>query len=245
MVIAGTISCTTSPEIYNQQGNQHLLQGEIEPAIAAFQSAQVLDPDNSIYYFNAASAYQLAGNTLASQQALIETIERGDDLIIAAAWYNLGNLYFQQELYAEAIDAYQQSLRADSSNADARYNLELALAQLLAPTPTAIEMQTNPENDAADPTQPPTPNPDGQTIPTPTPPPDAAPPGPSPMFQGEDENGEEDENSISTPMPRSEGELDVETAAEILDPIEANQEKLSTFRENYDLQATPSTERDW
>lgn len=244
LVIACTSCAPTAPE-YNLSGDNHLRQGRMDDAIIAFQSAQVLEPDNAVYYFNLASAHAFSGNSDAALQALQQAVQRGDQTVVAAAWYNIGNIHYELEDYNAAIQAYQETLRINPENVDARFNLQLALSRLEAPTPTAIEMQTDPQNDAANQTATPTPNPGGQTMPTPTPPPNAAPPGPSPVSPGEDDEGTEDENSLSSPVPRPEGEMDVETAEEILDPIEANQEKLSTFREQYESQPTPVSERDW
>ena len=44
-------------------------------------------------------------------------------------FYNLGNNFFQQELMPEAVEAYKESLRIDSHDLDAKYNLELAMVQ--------------------------------------------------------------------------------------------------------------------
>jgi tetratricopeptide (TPR) repeat protein len=245
LVIILCASCSPTAPEYNQYGDSQLQQGRMEEAIIAFESAQVLEPDNAVYYFNLASAHAQTGDTHAALEALQQSIQRGDQTVAAAAWYNIGNIHYEMNNFTEAILAYQQALRINPQNTDARYNLELALSGLQSPTPTAIEMQTDPQNDAANLTATPTPNPGGQTMPTPTPPPNAAPPGPSPVSPGEDDEGTEDENSMSSPVPRPDGEMDVETAAQILDPIEANQEKLSTFREQVETQATPVSERDW
>lgn len=48
-------------------------------------------------------------------------------------YYNLGNFYFAAGLYPEAARAYQQALLIDPNDADARYNLELALKKFVRP----------------------------------------------------------------------------------------------------------------
>jgi len=46
------------------------------------------------------------------------------------AFYNLGNTYFKLEDYPNAISAYEQALKIDSNDEDARHNLELARRML-------------------------------------------------------------------------------------------------------------------
>jgi tetratricopeptide (TPR) repeat protein len=230
------ISCSPSAAERNNTGNALTDQGSYDGAIRAYQSAQVIEPDNGLLYFNAAQAYSGAERIDEAEAALQQAIQRGDEQLASTAHYNLGNLYFQTGDYETAIEAYRESLRLNPSNEDARYNLEFALSSRILPTPTDIEMQTNPEQQQANPTATPTPNPSGQELPTatptPTPPDFLPPPGPTPIHQGEDEEGDEDDEDNSTPIPRI-GDLSVEEAEELLEPIDANQELLSTLRDNY------------
>lgn len=50
-----------------------------------------------------------------------------------AAYYNLGNSFFKQEDYKSAIGAYEEALKIDPKDKDARYNLELAKKMLTMP----------------------------------------------------------------------------------------------------------------
>ena len=47
----------------------------------------------------------------------------------AVLHFNLGNTFYQQENWAEAIEAYQQALRLNPDDIDAKNNLEMALKQ--------------------------------------------------------------------------------------------------------------------
>jgi len=239
--------CGTSAAERNNAGNRLSRQGNFGSALRAYQAAQVIEPDNALVYFNAANALADSNELEQAIAALQQAIARGDAPLIAAAYYNLGNIHFETGDYEAAIEAYRESLRNNPNNDDARYNLELANANRLQATPTAIEMQTNPEQQQANPTVPPTPNPGGQELPTPTPtPPESLPdPGPSPMFVGDDESGEASDENRPTPVPRSEGEMSVEEAERLLEPVEADQERSSTFRDNYNLQGTLETDKDW
>jgi hypothetical protein len=147
--------------------------------------------------------------------------------------------------------AYREALRLNPNHTDARYNLEIANAQQIAPTPTWIEMQQELNNQQVNPSATPSPNPSGQEFPSPTPTPtpspfDVVPPvGPSPENYGDDDEGDANDEPQATTVPRPEGEMDVETALDMLEPIEASQERISTFRDNYNETGEQDTERDW
>lgn len=239
-------SCTVNPAERNNAGNQLLADGNYEGAIAAYQSAQIIDPDNAVYNFNSSQALTGMNRLLEAQSALQQVIDGGNSELIADAWYNLGNLYFETGDFDSAVLAYREALLIDPGHDDARYNLELANAFEITPTPTAIEMQSEIEEQDVNEEATPTPNPAGEINPTPTPTPrDVIPPtGETPENIGDDETGEKSENP-STPDPIPDGEMDVEDAEDMLEPIEASQERISTFRDNYNETGEQSAERDW
>lgn len=57
------------------------------------------------------------------------TITR-DPAYAASIYYNLGNCYYRTKDYAQAVCAYQQSLRLQPSDKDAAFNLQLAQSKL-------------------------------------------------------------------------------------------------------------------
>lgn len=241
------VSCTASPARQNNLANQLVQRGDYVQALDAYQAAQVAEPDNAVLYFNAAVAYTNADELDPALAALDQAIERGDETLQAAAYYNLGNIYLRGREYEAAVAAYKESLRRVPDNPDARFNLELASAGIEQPTPTAVEMQTNLDTDQVNPQDEPTPNPGGQELPTPTPtPPEALPdPGPSPEFEGDDDEGDESSETEATPIPRPDGEMTREEADLLLDELESESDQVTTFRDDYNVQGTPQTERDW
>ncbi|MCS6835077.1 MAG: tetratricopeptide repeat protein [Anaerolineae bacterium] len=163
-------ACSPSPQASNNAANELLRQGRAQEALRAYQAAQVVQPDQPVYYFNAAAALAELGQSETAALALRQAIQRGDEALQANAHYNLGNLYLAQADYPSAIQAYQQAILLRPDFEDARFNLELALSYLDRPTPTPMEMNTRPDEQQADTSATPTPNPSGMNAPSPTPP---------------------------------------------------------------------------
>jgi tetratricopeptide (TPR) repeat protein len=238
-------ACGVNPAERNNAANWYSAQGSYDTAIAAYQAAQVANPDNPLLYFNAAEALARAGDVEAAAAALNQAIQRGDNELKAMALYNLGNLYFEQQQYQAAVDAYQQSLLLRPNWSDTRYNLELARLYLERPTPTALEQQTQPDQQQADASMTPTPNPAAldQPSPTPTPPGEAPPSGETPDGgrTGENEGGKN-----ATPQPRPGGELDAEEAGKVLDIVEEERPGVVGGIPTYSLPTlTPPSGKDW
>jgi tetratricopeptide (TPR) repeat protein len=236
-------ACAVNPAERNNAANALSAQGSYSEAVAAYQSAQVAAPDEGLFYFNAAQAYM--GDDEAGQAVtmLRQAIVRGTPEIKAIAWYNLGLLYMQGGQYREAADAFQQTLLSNPADADARYNLELAVLYFDKPTPTPFEQKTRPEEQQADVSATPTPNPSSPQLPTPTPPADAPPDGPTPAGAL---NGEQlSEEQKSTPQPRPGGEMKAEEARRLLEEIESDQPGIGGMPEYPTPMTTPPGGKDW
>ncbi|QPC81140.1 tetratricopeptide repeat protein [Phototrophicus methaneseepsis] len=245
IVCFGIAGCTPSAAERNNAANHDVQTGEIESAIAAYQQAQVLEPDNAVLYYNAADALQQANRVTAAVEALEFAIAQGDDDLKAVAYYNLGRIYFLGEDYEQAIFAFQEVLRLTPDNNDARFNLELALASILQPTPTALEMQTEPEDSPVNEQATPTPAPGdiSQLTPTPTPPPEGTRIGPTPIDEGSD--GAPIEDMRSTPQPEVDGDLTIDQAERILDQIKLDADVLGDFKQQEATPSSTQSEKDW
>jgi tetratricopeptide (TPR) repeat protein len=225
----------------NNAGNALTRDGSYDLALLAYQAAQVADPDNALVYFNTALSLQANGDFAQAIAAYQQAILRGDPPTQSQAAYNLGNLYFERNQFDDAITAYQQALLANPNNEDARYNLEVALRYRTLPTPTPIEMQTNPELGQADPNQQPSPIPGGGELSTPTPSPES-PSGPTPNTGGQ--TGDNVADSRVTPVAQIDGKLDVEAAKRLMEELQFEQDNIGLPR-NAPAIATPSGMKDW
>lgn len=99
-------------------------QGQIEDAIAEFEEAIRLDPDNALAHFNLGVAYQYQGKLDQAVAEYQEAISIDPDY--AEAHNNLGIAYDDQGKPDEAIAEYQEAIRINPDYALAHYNLALA-----------------------------------------------------------------------------------------------------------------------
>ncbi len=200
VVVVLVAGCGINPQARNNQGNRFLEQGAIESSVRSYQFAQVAGPDAPVPYFNSGVAFLAEQDYARSEAALQQALLTADATLTEDIYFALGEVYFRQGQYAQAVDMYRQVLlRRDDE--DARYNLELALS--LIPTPTEPPLPTPTQGEGQDqesstPTNTPTPtpqspedDPNNQTTPTPSPqsPEDSSPDEPeSPAESDEDQN---------------------------------------------------------
>jgi Ca-activated chloride channel homolog len=238
------VGCGVNAAERNNAGNSMYDQGDYDAALQAYQSAQVAAPDQSVPYYNAASALVQIGELEAAQTTLEHALTIADDELTAQAYYNLGNVYFEMGLFSQAVEAYQETLLRRPDDQDARYNYELALNRVLPLTPTALEQQVEPAQGETDPNTTPTPNPGGLDGSSPTPPPpQQGPPDPTkPAIEGGDDTGEGEDTQTLTPQP--EGTMSLEDVERLLDAVQQDQRTLQEYLHD---PATPSdpSEEDW
>lgn len=116
-------------------GNEAYVRGNYDAAQAAFQQATLDKPDNPVAHYNLGTALYRQGNFRDAVRTFQTSLSRHsgqitDILNRSSILYNLGNAQFKVGDLTGAIASYKQTLRLDPQDADAQYNLALAL-QLL------------------------------------------------------------------------------------------------------------------
>jgi Ca-activated chloride channel homolog len=201
--------CAVNPAERNNAGGTLYNQGDYTNALNAYQAAQVLSPDAAEPYFNAASAQAQLGKLQEAQGALKQALKTSDEGLTAKAYYNLGNVYYEMGLFDDAVQSYEQTLLLTPDDDDARYNLELALKQIVPPTATPEDQQI--------PGVTPTSVPADQNSNLATPSPEPATPTPQ---------SDSSQSGNETPPP-AESTLSVEQSEQLLDSIQQDQGTLS------------------
>ena len=122
-------ACGSSVEQTLDSGNQAYVEQDYQQAMEKYAQAMEMDPELGEPTYNLANTlYRLEAFEEAGQ-FLAQAIQTASDQLAEHGFYNLGNNFYQQELMPEAVEAYKESLRIDSHDLDAKYNLELAMVQ--------------------------------------------------------------------------------------------------------------------
>ncbi|MEZ4553515.1 MAG: VWA domain-containing protein [Dehalococcoidia bacterium] len=119
------------------EGNEAYEAGRYEDALAAYQAARELAPDNPIVDYNIGNTFNRLQRydeaSTASRDAARLADRLGETSTAARALYAAGNHAFTLNALEDARDAYIEVLLRDPDDADARHNLELVLSILAPP----------------------------------------------------------------------------------------------------------------
>lgn len=124
---------------YIREGNELFKEKRYAEAEAAFKKALQENGNSPIAKFNLATTYlkqvnlnDTTQNGLLSetQQLLKETASIADPKLASKAYYDLGNIFYNQKNYAQSIAMYKEALRRNPDDDQARQNLRLAQKQL-------------------------------------------------------------------------------------------------------------------
>jgi Ca-activated chloride channel family protein len=122
-------ACGPSAANYNNDGNADFESGEYDAALEDYTAARLEDPNLAEPYYNGGNTYYRMGDLERAQLQLDQSVRRAEAEVSQHTHFNLGNTFFQQENWTEAIEAYKQVLRSNPDDVDAKNNLEMALKQ--------------------------------------------------------------------------------------------------------------------
>lgn len=117
------------------EGNRLYREEKYEEALDRYGKASKIAPEDKRADFNRGAAHYRLKDWEKAQEEFERSARSKSKKLKSKAVYNLGNAYFQEGKYAEAIRSYQDSLKADPNDADARENLKLALEFMKNPPP--------------------------------------------------------------------------------------------------------------
>jgi tetratricopeptide (TPR) repeat protein len=133
VVLLGTLGYASETQL--REGNRLFKNGNYDKALKLYEDALIDTPYSSILQFNAGDANAMMGEFPKAEVSYTEAAKSASPLLRGASHYNRGNALFYQGKYAEAADAYKDSLRANPRDEDAKYNLGIALRALKNPPP--------------------------------------------------------------------------------------------------------------
>ena len=134
-----------------KHANRLFVKGRYDGALKAYEDALVDAPQSSILHFNAGDAAYQTGDYSKAEKEFKEASQSAIPVLKAAAHYNLGNALFRQQRWADAVEAYKESLRVNPKDKDAKYNLMIALnAQKNPPSKPKDQNQKQGQGSAKD-----------------------------------------------------------------------------------------------
>ncbi|MEM7532971.1 MAG: VWA domain-containing protein [Chloroflexota bacterium] len=154
--------CAESASRFVVEGNAAFESTSYNEAGQAYAMAQDVAPDRPEPIYNLANTLYRQEAYTDTQQLMVGAInaalatndevseqEAGQNLT-ASGYFNLGNAYFQQQQWNEAVDAYRHALRQQPDDQEAKYNLELAMQQLQSEQSQGQDQQQDQQQDQSD-----------------------------------------------------------------------------------------------
>ena len=130
LALLATACSPSKAEKYNKEGNDAFSEQAYEHALAAYQTAQIDEPELAEPYYNAANALYRQGVYDAALEQLQIALSFADEESLAQnGFFNMGNSSYNAQDLGTAVAAYTESLLINPDDQDAKYNLELALQQ--------------------------------------------------------------------------------------------------------------------
>jgi len=123
-------ACGAEPGVkLNNQGNEAFAREAYLEALNLYQNAQTDNPELAEAYYNAANAFYREGQYDQALAQMQHALLHADVDLAQHSYFNLGNSFFQAEDLETAVQSYIEALLLNPDDADAKYNLELALIQ--------------------------------------------------------------------------------------------------------------------
>jgi len=175
-------------------GEKAYHDGRFDESLSAYRDAVKSDPDDHRLQFNVGAAAYKAGDFGAASEAFAHALAAEADPVKEQSFYNLGNAQYRlgeatratnpqstAQAWRQAIASYEEALRIDDADADARFNRDYVKKKL-----EELEKQPPQPSPSSQPSPQPSPQGSPQSSPGSSPQPNQSPGG-SPGQEGSDQ----------------------------------------------------------
>lgn len=116
---------------YIREGNKYYNKNNFNEAEVNYRKSLIKDSTYKIGKYNLANSLYKQKNFGEAEKIYTQIAENEmDKNIRSKSFHNLGNTYLQSRDFQKAVDAYKQSLKANPTDIETKYNLSYALQML-------------------------------------------------------------------------------------------------------------------
>lgn len=139
ITVVAQVNSTKHERNFIREGNKMYSEKRYADAEKAYQKALQENESSLIAKFNLATTYLRQANVNdttknglleQSMNMLNDVAATADNALASKAYYDLGNIYYNQKNYAASVEYYKNALRKNPDDDKARENLRLAQKQL-------------------------------------------------------------------------------------------------------------------
>jgi Ca-activated chloride channel family protein len=148
-LVALFVFCCVSPLISQpgrgkvKQGNRLYKEQKYDAAKNQYQDALLEDPNSPVVQFNMGDVTYQTKDYQKAMESFHKTLNVKDAAMQSMAYYNVGNSLYRLNKLPESIQAYQEALKLNPDDQDAKYNLEYVRNKLKQ---NSQPKQQNPQN---------------------------------------------------------------------------------------------------
>jgi len=129
------------------EGNKNYKEQRYDEAINSYRDALVDAPKSPVVHFNLGDALYQKRKYEEALKSYDESIKNSEDpLVQSQGYYNTGNTFFRLDKLQESILAYQQALKLNPTDEDAKFNLEYVRAKVKQDAQKQPQDQQQPNN---------------------------------------------------------------------------------------------------
>ncbi len=113
-----------------RKGNKAFAEKDFATALDKYREAEADRPTSPEIDYNLGGALFEQGKYEEAVERFTHALNTTDPRLAASAQFNLGNTHYRMQDYLKAIQAYEESLKLNPKDVDAKFNLELARKML-------------------------------------------------------------------------------------------------------------------